>query len=169
PATSSTSQTAQVPPSPAAATTTPAQDTAVGQYLRSMFSKEQGYADFAKSRMGVITVAEVIKMQYSYVQSKVERYVNMRVPLGSQPEEAVGVVINKTHVLKAFNMTPTWGEECSDVLRLTALYGPRGERCQDARVVKMLDETPPVTTGMFVKQYLGVLRDVHARWCNEHP
>jgi len=150
-------------------TSSPETDAAVGQYLRSIFSKETGWADFVKSRNGVIPVSDVIKYQYTYVQSKVERYVGMRVPMGSQPEAAVGVMIAKVHVLKAFNMTSAWGEDCSDILHLTSLYGPRGRHCEDPQVVKMMNDMPPVTTGMYAKQYLAFLRDIHARWEAEHP
>ena len=65
-------------------------------------------------------------------------------------------------------MNATWGEECSDILYLTGLYGPQGERYEDPQVVKMMHDTPPVTTGMYAKQYLAMLRDIHARWDSEH-
>lgn len=40
-------------------------------------------------------MSELIRLQYKYVQSKTEMYVGTRVPMGSQPEAAVGVVITK--------------------------------------------------------------------------
>ena len=75
----------------------------------------------------------------------------------------------QTHVLSAFNMKPAWGEEYSEILHLISLYGPRGDRYEDPEVVRMMNEQPPVTTGMCAKQFWGLLKEVHGKWGAEHP
>ena len=64
----------------------------------------------------------------------------------------------------AFNLPLAWGEECTETLRLTALYGPSGARGVDARVVKMLDDPPAVTTKFAVEKYLALLAEADEQW-----
>lgn len=66
-------------------------------------------------------------------------------------------------------MTPTWGEECSDVLHLTSFYGPGGKHYEDGQIVNMMNAMPPVTTGMYAKQFLASLQEINARSGAEHP
>jgi len=71
--------------------------------------------------------------------------------------------------LRAFNLPPSWGDECKEVLAFTAMYGRGGRRCEDPRVVAMFDEPPPISTAMQVQRYLTLLREIHGRWSVEHP
>lgn len=77
--------------------------------------------------------------------------------------------VSQNHVLRAFNLPSTWGDECMEILGLVSMYGPTGKRCQDPRVTNVLDETPPISTGMQVKKLLSLLRDIHSRWMIDHP
>lgn len=71
--------------------------------------------------------------------------------------------------MRAFNLPLSWGEDGLETLALTAMYGPGGKRCEDPRVLTMLEEVPPISTGMQVKKYLALLREIHSRWTIDHP
>ncbi|TCD71662.1 hypothetical protein EIP91_007409 [Steccherinum ochraceum] len=141
---------ASTPPPP----TSPEMDAAVSQYLRTLFIKEHGWTEFVASRSRVIKIVELIALQYTYVQSKLDQWVGKRVAVAGGE-----AVVTKMHVLNAFNMKQVWGEECSEILHLTSLYGPRGKRTEDPQVVRMMHEAPPVTTGMHAKRFLVLLKE----------
>lgn len=71
--------------------------------------------------------------------------------------------------MKAFNQPMSWLEEGSEVLALTGMYGPNGKRREDPRVGAMLEEVPPTTTGIQLKKFLALLREIHSRWTIENP
>ena len=71
--------------------------------------------------------------------------------------------------MRAFNLQTSWGDDYSEMLRLTSYYGPEAKRLKDPEVVDMLLEVPPITTGMQAKKYLTLLREVHNRWIADHP
>lgn len=71
--------------------------------------------------------------------------------------------------MKAFNQPMSWLEEGSEVLALTGMYGPNGKRREDPRVGAMLEEVPPTTTGIQVKKFLALLREIHSRWTIDNP
>lgn len=71
--------------------------------------------------------------------------------------------------MRAFNLPVTWGEDGVETLELTSMYGPKGKRCEDPRVVAMMDEMPPISTKMQGQKYLTLLREIHSRWTIEHP
>jgi hypothetical protein len=64
---------------------------------------------------------------------------------------------------------PTWGEECSEVVSFTHLYGPSGVRCVDQEAADLYNETEVVTTVLQMRRYLAQLKKAHARWMAEHP
>lgn len=63
-----------------------------------------------------------------------------------------------------FGQPLSWGETCTETLRLTELYGPGGSRLEDPNVVGMIDQQPPVSTGMQVREYLKLLRQIDHQW-----
>ncbi|KAI0790851.1 hypothetical protein C8Q75DRAFT_716645 [Abortiporus biennis] len=141
-------------------------DTKVGNYIRSIISKEPGWDTFVKSRNRLLKISELIELQYKYVQDIFDRFMGKNTP--EDLEGAGGVVITKAQVMKAFNLSLEWGKDCTETIVLTNMYGPNGKRCQDARIVQMLDEMPPISTGMHAKKYLGILREINSRWMIEH-
>ncbi|KAI0360855.1 hypothetical protein OH77DRAFT_1392628, partial [Trametes cingulata] len=145
---------------------TSALDNAVGMWIRGIISKEPQWDAFVKNRTRVLKMAEQLE-QYKYVQRVIDRYVGSTTPVDL--EGAGGVVITKAQVMRAFNLSLSWGDDCTETLVLTTLYGPGGTRCEDARVCAMLEETPPITTGMQAKKYLTLLREVHGQWTIAHP
>lgn len=139
---------------------------AVGMHLRGIISKEPGWDAFVKGRNSRLKMAQQLE-QYRYVKSKFDEYVGTKTP--GDLAGAAGVTITKAQVMKAFNLPVTWAEEGLEALALTGMYGPSGKRFEDARVVAMLDEVPPTTTGIQLKKYLVLLREIHSRWTIEHP
>ena len=59
-------------------------------------------------------------------------------------------------------------DDWAEVLELARLYGPGGERGEDAAAVALYTGPPPITTSMQVERCLGALRAAHARWGAEH-
>lgn len=74
----------------------------------------------------------------------------------------------QAQVINSFGLRTAWGEACTETLKLMALYGPGGSRLEDPRVVSMIDEPPAVTTGMQMKAFLKLLRQVDEEWDNDH-
>jgi len=140
-------------------------DTAVIQWLKSQIVNEQGWNDFVESRRTTMTVGEQMK-HYGYVQSKVDKFVGKTTP--EDLEDAAGEIITKTQVVAVFGQPLTWGDTCTETLRLTELYGPGGSRQEDPNVVDMIDQPPPVSTGMQVREYLKLLRHIDHQWNLEH-
>ncbi|PCH43535.1 hypothetical protein WOLCODRAFT_144561 [Wolfiporia cocos MD-104 SS10] len=156
----SNSRNSPFPEAPAIWPSGPEVDSAISTYLKGIICKEPGWAKFVQGRSSVLTISQQLE-QYRYVQSKFDQYERSQTPpdLAGAPT----VTITRAHVLKAFNLTASWGDECTEVLALTALYGPGGVH-EEARVVAMLDQKPPISTGMQVKKYLALLREVNAKW-----
>ncbi|CCL99872.1 uncharacterized protein FIBRA_01897 [Fibroporia radiculosa] len=144
----------------------PEVDNAVGTYLRSILCRGEAWDDFVKGRSSVLRMSEQLR-QYRYMKSNFDQYVNTHTP--PDLANAPNVTITRAQVLRAFNLPTTWGDDCMEILALTNLYGPVGKRYVDPRVVAMLDETPPISTGMQVKKYLALLREIHSRWTIDHP
>ncbi|KAI0743361.1 hypothetical protein C8Q80DRAFT_1106441 [Daedaleopsis nitida] len=136
-------------------------DNAVGKYIRAIIDKEPEWTTFVENRKRVLKVSEQLA-QYRYVQGIFDRFVNASTP--PDLEGAGGVVITKTQVMRAFNLPLSWGEQCTETIVLTTLYGPGGTRCEDPRVVRMMDEPPAITTKITTDRYLAVLREVHGQW-----
>ena len=136
-------------------------DNAVGKYIRGIISTEPAWAAFVQARQGLLTMREQLQ-QYAYVRGVQARFAGTATPADLQG--AGGVIISRQQVIKAFNLKREWGEECEEVTELVGMYGEGGSRGADPRVVGMLDEMPAVTTGMQVKRFLKVLREVHAQW-----
>ncbi|KAH9832317.1 uncharacterized protein C8Q71DRAFT_798740 [Rhodofomes roseus] len=139
---------------------------AVGMYLRGLFTKDTGWDAFVKGRNSRLKMSQQLD-QYRYVTGKFDEYVGMKT--SADVAGAAGVTINKTQVMKAFNLPVSWAEEGLEALALTGMYGPGGSRSEDAKVVAMLDEVPPTTTGIQLKKFLSLLREIHSRWTIEHP
>ncbi|KAI0930659.1 hypothetical protein AcV5_007317 [Taiwanofungus camphoratus] len=144
----------------------PELDNNVGMYLRSIFCKEPAWDKFVEGRKRVLRMSEQLE-QYRYVKSKFDEYTQRCTP--TDLEGAPSVKINRTQVMRAFNLPLSWGEDGLETLALTAMYGPGGKRCEDPRVLTMLEEVPPISTGMQVKKYLALLREIHSRWTIDHP
>ncbi|KAI0644404.1 hypothetical protein C8Q79DRAFT_913026 [Trametes meyenii] len=145
---------------------TSALDTAVGLWIRGVISKESQWDAFVKNRARVLRMREQLE-QYKYVQRVIDRYVGTTTPVDL--EGAGGVTITKAQVMRAFNLSLAWGEDCTETLVMTTLYGPGGTRCEDARVCAMMEEEPPISTGIQAKKYLALLREVHGQWTVAHP
>ncbi|KAI0633816.1 hypothetical protein C8Q77DRAFT_1218070 [Trametes polyzona] len=141
-------------------------DNTVGQYIKNIISKEPQWDAFVKNRTRVLKMSEQLE-QYKYVQRVIDRFVNTTTPADLQG--AGGVTITKSQVMRAFNLSLQWGEDCTETIVLTTLYGPGGTRGADPRVCALLEETPPITTGMQAKKYLALLREVHGQWTIAHP
>ncbi|KAI8994062.1 hypothetical protein BD414DRAFT_411601 [Trametes punicea] len=141
-------------------------DNAVGAWIRSIISKEMQWETFVKNRSKVLKMSEQLE-QYKYVQRVIDRYEGTMTPVDL--EGAGGVTITKAMVMRAFNLPLSWGEDCTETLVMTTMYGPGGTRCEDPRVCAMLEEAPAITTGIQAKKYLTLLREVHGQWTIAHP
>ncbi|OCH88281.1 hypothetical protein OBBRIDRAFT_836733 [Obba rivulosa] len=141
-------------------------DTAVSMYLKSAITKEPGWAEFVRARNSVISVALHLE-QYRYVESKFKQYISTFTP--EDLPGAPNVMITKSHILTALGLKASWSDNCEEVMKLNTLYGAGGQRYEDPRVVAMLEETPPISTGMQVNKFLSLLREIHNRWTAEHP
>ncbi|KAI0700866.1 hypothetical protein BC835DRAFT_1325173, partial [Cytidiella melzeri] len=74
------------------------------------------------------------------------------------------------HVSRALHQSsPTWGDECTEVVSLSRLYGPEGQRCVDLDVVDLYNEPEGVTTTLQIRRYLTLLKGVHSKWVAQHP
>ncbi|KAI9059141.1 hypothetical protein FKP32DRAFT_1580421 [Trametes sanguinea] len=146
--------------------TTSALDNAVGAWIKSIISKEPQWETFVKNRSRVLKMSEQLE-QYKYVQRVIDRFEKSMTP--PDLEGAGSVEITKAQVMRAFNLPLSWGEDCTETLVMTTLYGPGGTRCEDPRVCAMLEETPPISTGMQARKYLTLLREVHGQWTIAHP
>ncbi|KAI0666636.1 hypothetical protein C8Q78DRAFT_983780 [Trametes maxima] len=146
-------------------TATSALDNLVGLWIRGVISKESQWDAFVKNRARVLKMTQQLE-QYKYVQRIMDRYVGTTTPVDL--EGAGGVTITKAQVMRAFNLSLAWGEDCTETLVMTTLYGPDGTRCADTRVCAMLDEEPPISTGIQAKKYLALLREVHGQWTIAH-
>jgi hypothetical protein len=72
-------------------------------------------------------------------------------------------------VINSFGLPTAWGEACTETLKLVSLYGPGGSRLEDPRVADMIDEPPVVTTGIHMREFLKLLRQIDSEWDNNHP
>ncbi|KAH9851395.1 hypothetical protein C2E23DRAFT_732894 [Lenzites betulinus] len=141
-------------------------DQTVGTWIRGIVSKEPSWDKFVERRRRTLKISEQLE-QYKYVQRIFDRYVGTSTPVDLQG--AGGVVINRVQVLRAFNLPASWGEECTETLVLTTLYGPGGTRCDDPRVRDMMDAEAPVTTTIHARRFLTLLREIHGQWTIAHP
>lgn len=105
--------------------------------------------------------------QYHYMKSNFDKFVNTVTP--SDLAGAANVSITRAHVLRAFNLPTSWGDDCMEVLALTSMYGRAGKRYEDSNVMAMLDEVPPISTGLQLQRFLALLRAIHSKWTIEHP
>lgn len=71
--------------------------------------------------------------------------------------------------MRAFNVKPTWGDQCTEILTLSRYYGPKGHRREDSRALAMLDEPPVISTSVNMEKYLSLLREAHNQWASDHP
>ncbi|PIL33933.1 hypothetical protein GSI_03640 [Ganoderma sinense ZZ0214-1] len=136
-------------------------DNAVGKYIRGIIVDEPAWKTFVANRSRVLPMRAQLT-QYRYVAGVVARFAGSTTPVDLPG--AAGVCVSQGQVVKAFNLKREWWEECEEILGLAGMYGEGGSRGQDPRVVGMLDEEPPITTGMQAKKFLKVLREVHAQW-----
>ncbi|KAI0824033.1 hypothetical protein BC628DRAFT_1283075, partial [Trametes gibbosa] len=152
-----------------AGTSGTALDQAVGTWIRGFVSKEPAWETFVERRRRTLKISEQLE-QYKYVQRVFDRYVGTTTP--ADLEGAGSVTITKARpslpyslrVLRAFNLPVSWGDECTETLVLTTLYGPGGTRCDDARVRDMMDAEAPVTTTIHARRFLTLLREIHGQW-----
>ncbi|KAI0081286.1 hypothetical protein K474DRAFT_1672034 [Panus rudis PR-1116 ss-1] len=135
-------------------------------WLKDIFTKEAGFNDFVASRNALVPVSEVVKVQYAYIQSKVDVFGSKLTP--PDLPGAGGIPITKlratqqAHVLKAFNLPQAWGEEMDEITRLNKLYGP-GTKYEDPEVKQLYVEKPTITTSMNVRKYIDLLRGIEKR------
>ncbi|KAI0744960.1 hypothetical protein C8Q76DRAFT_764407 [Earliella scabrosa] len=141
-------------------------DNAVGKWIRAIIDKEPEWAVFVENRKRVLKVREQLE-QYRYVQGIFDRFVGSATP--PDLEGAGAVAITRAQVMRAFNLPVEWGEQCTETLVLTGLYGPGGTRGEEGRVVRMLDEPPAITTKITTERYLKLLREVHGQWTVNNP
>lgn len=141
-------------------------DNAIGKWIRAIIDKEPEWSTFVENRKKVLTVREQLE-QYRYVQRILDRFTNTSTP--ADLEGAGGVTITKAQVMRAFNLPLAWGEQCTETLLLTGMYGPNGARDENERVVRMLDEPPAITTKITTERYLNVLKEVHQQWMMKSP
>lgn len=156
-------------------------------YLRGVFSREPGWDEFVKGRNSCLKMSQQLE-QYQFVKGKIEKYVGTKTP--AEVTCAPGISVTKVcrgpptrmpcheiaerwylqiQVMKAFNQPVSSFEEGSEVLALTAMYGPNGKRREDPRVGAMLEEVHRTTTGIQLKKFLALLREIHSRWTIENP
>ncbi|KAI1791344.1 hypothetical protein LXA43DRAFT_889499 [Ganoderma leucocontextum] len=136
-------------------------DNAVGKHIRGIVSSEPAWTTFVQNRSRVLPMRAQLA-QYRYVAGVVTRFAGTTTPADLQG--AGGVCVSQGQVVKAFNLKREWWDECEEILELAGMYGEGGTRGGDGRVVGMLDEVHPIATGMQVKRFLKVLREVHAQW-----
>ena len=136
-------------------------DNAVGKYIRGIIVDEPAWKTFVANRSSLLPMRGQLA-QYRYVAGVVARFAGTTTPVDLPG--AAGVCVSAGQVVKAFNLKREWWEECEEILELVGMYGEGGSRGQDGRVVGMMDEVPPITTGMQAKKFLKVLREVHAQW-----
>lgn len=61
-------------------------------------------------------------------------------------------------------------KNCPETLRLLSLYGHKGERLEDPRVVQMVnDHSAPEYNAKPIKRLLRLLREIDENWVKEHP
>lgn len=83
---------------------------------------------------------------------------------------ACSVNVHQIHVLKSFFLDAKWGDDCTETLKLLALYGPDGTRCVDGRVIEMIKDTsPPGYNAKPIKRLLRLLREIDKGWIEAHP
>ena len=63
--------------------------------------------------------------------------------------------------------SPT-GPECEETLVLLALYGPRGSRYEDTRVLDMIEDKF-IPREQPYKSFLKLLRTINSDWLKDHP
>ncbi|KAI0812369.1 hypothetical protein BC629DRAFT_934782 [Irpex lacteus] len=144
----------------------PKVDDAVAHYLRSIFKPEPEFNAYVDARNKNLPVSKWIKY-LQYVQTKFEQYVGKPVPEGIN---GAGSTITKTQICRAFYQNnAVWGDECSEVVALSKLYGPEGQRVADPEAVDLYNEPEGVTTTLQMRRYLSLLKNIHAKWIAEHP
>lgn len=78
-------------------------DSAVGKYLKSVFSREEGWKAFQAARNRTLTVAEQVE-QYRYLKAKMDAYVGKPVPPEVPYEGAAETSITKVSAVVAVVM-----------------------------------------------------------------
>ncbi|THG98658.1 hypothetical protein EW026_g3551 [Hermanssonia centrifuga] len=141
-------------------------DREIASYLRDLFKNETGWAEVEKSRAERTPLVKQLA-HFRYMQDKFNQYVSKPAP--SHLKLAANVPITKAQFLLAFNLPLAWGDDCTDALELTGLYGFGGSRCEDPEAIAMLNEVPPITTTIQVGRYLKRLRALHQQWTENHP
>lgn len=142
---------------------------AIVAWVKPQIEEHSEWMAYMKSKAFPLTASVAIS-QYRFVQGRVEFFHGSTTPpdLPVAPKQRIG----KPHVLKAMNLTTQWGAECSETLRLVDMYGPKGSRYPDSRVVDILQEDPkkgPLPPGSAPKRLLNLLREIHNDWITDHP
>ncbi|PFH50923.1 hypothetical protein AMATHDRAFT_3549 [Amanita thiersii Skay4041] len=101
---------------------------------------------------------------YEFIQHMMDELVGEIAPFRSKTHE-----IRKSHVLTALRVEPKLGSDCTETLKLLGLYGEKGIRCQDSRVVEMINRQEPQKPNVKPhKQLLRLLRSINTEWEKEH-
>ncbi|KAH9917915.1 uncharacterized protein BXZ73DRAFT_53149 [Epithele typhae] len=141
-------------------------DSIVVRHVREVMAREPGWDAFVAARAREVTMRSQLA-QFAYIRRALDRFVGTPTPPDLQG--AGGVAVSRQQVLTALGQKPAQAEVAHEIWELARLYGERGVRGEDARVVRMLDEVAPVTPQMHAQQFLKLLRDVHRQWEEAHP
>jgi hypothetical protein len=154
---------------------------ALMQYAKSMIEPDPGWKRFFVLKGGLQHVSSIVE-QYRFVQRKLDE-LEGRKPFRSTSHKVSKVCLNitfkslhlpitlsrlQTHVLSSLYMSDEWGSDCTETLMLLDLYGPKGKRCEDTRIIQMInDQSEP--RGNLAKRFLKNLREVDKEWLKAHP
>ncbi|KAJ7091283.1 hypothetical protein C8R44DRAFT_817550 [Mycena epipterygia] len=130
-----------------------------------LIQQESTWIDYFKISAKPRSAAALLK-EYEIVQGFVDKWVGKPVPSGT--------LIENFHIAQALQMEADkcveYMSDCTETLRLMALYGPEGRRLQDPEVVeKASDDSEPAYGANPIRRLLKLLRKIDQQWVADHP
>ncbi|KAJ6499995.1 hypothetical protein C8R47DRAFT_1109973 [Mycena vitilis] len=140
----------------------------VSQEVDGIIQQEHNWVDFFKW-FGKPRSAAVVLKEFEIVQGFVNKWAGKPTPSGS--------LIEPSHIARALKIgdedvveRDKYISDCSETLQLMALYGPEGQRLQDAEVMaRASDDSEPGYQAKPARALLKLLRKVDQQWVAAHP
>ncbi|KAF9012420.1 hypothetical protein BDQ17DRAFT_1343859 [Cyathus striatus] len=137
---------------------------AISNAVASMVGKHPIWDEFFQATAGR-RVDSYLK-QYECLEKMMDKFVGQLAPFHSSKH-----AIEKGHIVEALSIEEgdKYISNCTETLKLVKLYGKNGRRCEDAKVVEMMnDKSEPELHANPIKRFLRLLREVDASWKKEH-
>ncbi|TFK23180.1 hypothetical protein FA15DRAFT_476916 [Coprinopsis marcescibilis] len=152
-------------------------DSSIQKATEVLISKDPEWKNFIRWKSNGLPPASNMVSQYRFVRRMLDDNVGQPAPFRTRRN----FIIEQRHILTALhpidedrNDVDAEGAEkylknMSETLDLLDLYGREGKRCEDADIIKLLDDnSTPAYNAKPVKRLRHMLSDIHTKWKIEH-